>query len=443
MKTSRRIFLKQGGLALASIGLAPAIGPSFLRNVAFAAEPQRNSKAGGGRKILICIFQRGGVDGMSMVVPHGDPGYYKLRSVGAGGIALGRTGEGKVIDLDGTFGLHPSLAMLKPIYDAGHFAPVHACGSPSLTRSHFDAQDFMESAVPGDKLTRDGWLARTLRCCPEDGKKSVFRSVALTGSLPRALLGDADTLAIPDLQSFGISPAVATDGDMSPEAARQAAELFAADFQTVYDEALGDTLHGTGKDTFEAMKTVRRLTAKPYVPARGAQYPKGGCGMALQQIAQLIKANVGLEVAFAETGGWDTHAGQGGAQGPLARMLTDFGQGLAALYTDLGDRMADVVVLTMSEFGRTARQNGTGGTDHGTATCFFVLGGEVQGGKVLGQWPGLAREQLYEERDLAVTTDFRDVFGEVAQRHMGVRDLAAVFPKYAASPSKFRGALRV
>jgi uncharacterized protein (DUF1501 family) len=251
--------------------------------------------------------------------------------------------------------------------------------------------------------------------------------------VPRSLQGYSDALAIPNLGTFDVKDNMPMMGGKSTPS---------DGFESLYDGAVGDVLHGTGQETFEALKELRAITSKPYAPATGANYPRGKFGEALMQIAQLIKAGVGVEVAFAESGGWDTHANQGGAQGNLGRNLQQFGQGLAALYTDLGDRMNDVVILTMSEFGRTARQNGTGGTDHGHATCFFALGGNVAGAKVLGQWPGLAPEQLYENRDLAVTTDFRDVFAEVASKHMGVRDLKAVFPGYDASAGKFRGVLK-
>ncbi len=447
MKITRRLFLKDAGIAVASVGLAPALGPIFLRQAAFADEPQRLGRMAGGAKTLICIFQRGAVDGLSMVVPHGDPHYYEHRAVGPGGIAISNTGPAGLIDLDGLFGLHPSLAPLKPIYDAGHLAPIHACGSPNPTRSHFDAQDYMESGAPGEKAVRSGWLARTLSACPEDQARmrSLFRDVAMTSYVPRSLQGDPKALAIPDLRTFGlngesaprrrIDPALRADDGTTGGSVAQA-------FAAMYDQDSGDLLHGTGKEAFEAIRLVKKLNAAGYTPANGADYPRSGFGTALQQIAQLIKANVGLEVAFAEVGGWDTHVRQGGAQGTLSNRLKEFGQALAALYTDLGDRMSDVVILTMSEFGRTVRQNGNGGTDHGHATCFFALGGNVNGGKVLGQWPGLAPEQLNENRDLAVTTDFRDVFGEVAQRHLGVQDLGVVFPEYTTGPNRFRGVLK-
>lgn len=447
MHTSRRMFLKSGAMALVSVGLAPTYGPEFLRKTVFADEPLRARQGSGGRKTLICIFQRGAVDGLSMVVPHGDPDYYRLRAVGAGGIALPRTGAERVLDLDGTFSLHPVLTPLKEIYDSGHLAPIHAVGSPSTTRSHFDAQDFMECGS-ADRTLPEGWLSRALLNCPEDQARlrSTLRGVSLTAQLPRSLQGDAQALAIPDLRTFGVADAgaggagVGAMGGMTRPG--NSSGNVAGGFEALYDGAVGDVLHGTGKESFEAMKMLKNITARPYTPANGAQYPRGRFGDALRQIAQLIKADVGVEIAFAESGGWDTHVGQGGAQGQLAQRLREFGQGLAALYRDLGDRMDDTVILTMSEFGRTARQNGNGGTDHGHATCFLALGGSVRGGRVLGQWPGLAPENLYEGRDLAHTTDFRDVFGEVAQRHLGVQDLGVVFPGRTIKPASFRNVLR-
>ena len=454
MRVTRRIFLKNGGVAIASVGLMPVIGPAFLRRAVFAAEPTGAKR----RKTLICIFQRGAADGLSMVVPHGDPNLYRLRPV------LGiprpsqaaRSGE-TALDLDGFFGLHPALEPLLPIYKQGHLAVVHACGSPNGTRSHFDAQDYMESGAPGNKSVADGWLARALLACPEDRAKlkSPFRAVALGGAMPRSLQGDAGALAIPDLRSFGVGELAVVErpgrknrpeamGErMAVRGAPAGAMGVASGFETLYDQAVGDVLHGPGKESFDAIKMLKKANPGNYTPANGAQYPPGRLGESLKQIAQLIKADLGTEVAFAEAGGWDTHVNQGTVQGQLATRLTEFGRAIAALYMDLGDRMSDVVILTMSEFGRTARQNGNNGTDHGHATAFFALGGGVNGGKVLGQWPGLEDEQLYEGRDLALTTDFRAVFGEVALKHLGAQGLARVFPGYQADPSAFRGVLKV
>lgn len=458
MKISRRLFIKDGGIALASVGLAPVFGPMFLRQAAFGADTTARKKG----KILICIFQRGAADGLNIVAPHGDRDLYRLRPT----LALQRPGAGgnnALLDLDGFYGLHPGLAPFLPIYKAGHLGVVHACGSPDATRSHFDAQDFMESGTPGNKNVADGWLSRAVLACPEDraklaaaGTGSPFRAVALGGDhgLPRSLQGDAGALAIPDLKSFGIGVASAgetarkgkkgggralTTSAATPDMMASAASA-AGGFETLYDHAVGDVLHGPGKESFEAMSLLKKAVPGTYVPSNGAAYPAGRFGESLQQIAQLVKADVGVEVAFAEMGGWDTHTSQ---TQRLGQQLREFGQGVSALYADLGDRMADVVILTMSEFGRAARQNGTGGTDHGHATCFFALGGDVSGGKVLGKWPGLADGQLYENRDLAVTTDFRAVFGEIATKHLGAQGLPRVFPNYKGTPADFRGVLRV
>lgn len=440
---------------MASIGLTPGFGPSFLRNAVFAA-PQDRPANGAKRRVLVCVFQRGAVDGLSMVVPHGDPAYYQHRSTSGGGIALARTGEDAVLDLDGMFGLHPSLAMLKPIYDKGFLAPIQAVGSPNPTRSHFDAQDFMETAMPGDKSAQDGWLKRVLENCPQDAAsraKSQVRAIAMTPQLPRSLKGDPHALAVGDLSKFGIrntpvvargkrAQAAAPAMNAPPMEGTMGTRGATGGFETLYDGALGDVLHGAGQDTFDALKVLGGLNPRGYVPANDARYPNGSYGNSLKQVAQLIKADVGLEIAFAEVGGWDTHAEQGAARGALSRRLQEFGQGLAAFYTDMGDGMADVVVLTMSEFGRTVRTNGRSGTDHGHGTCFLALGGPVKGGRVLGQWPGLAPEQLYENRDLAVTTDFRSVFREVAIGHLRMQDTKTVFPGFAPNPAQNRGIVR-
>lgn len=458
MKVTRRLFLKNGGIAVASVGLLPVVGPGFVHQAVFGAEPTANKR----KKTLICIFQRGAADGLSLVVPHGDADLYRLRPA----LGIARPGANKqetAIDLDGFFGLHPALAPFAPIYKSGHLAVVHACGSPNATRSHFDAQDYMESGAPGNKNVASGWLARTVLACPEDRAKRAtpFRAVALGGALPRSLQGDANALAIPDLRTFGVGD-VATLGGGGKRAAKRrmdapppqpamfgaggsvapAPATAASGFEALYDDAVGDVFHGPGRESFEAIRMLRGVQPGRYAPANGAAYPGGRLGDSLKQIAQLIKADVGVEVAFAETGGWDTHVNQGGATGQLANRLNEFGRAIAALYTDLGDRMSDVVILTMSEFGRTARQNGNNGTDHGHATCFFALGGDVNGGKVLGKWPGLADEQLHEGRDLALTTDFRAVFGEIAMRHLGARGMQRIFPGYPADASAFRGVIR-
>ena len=403
---TRRIFLKNGGLALVSLGFAPTF---LARTVAAGAERQ---------KVLITIFQRGAVDGLNMIVPFMERDYYTARP----SLALARPGAGAdaVTDLDGFFGLHPRLAPLKGAWDAGNMAIVHACGSPDETRSHFDAQDYMETATPGVKSTQDGWLNRYLHA-KEHQAATPFRAVALAPQLPRALQGRASALAIGQIGQFGIR-------------AGQATEMVQSSFEAEYAAAANSVLQTTAKEAFDAVKMLKNVDPARYTPSNGAEYPRSPFGQALQQIAQLIKADVGLEVAFAESGNWDHHANEGAATGILANRLDDLARGIAALTRDLADRMQDVVVMTMSEFGRTVAENGARGTDHGHGNAMMILGGAVRGGKVYGRWPGLAREQRHDGRDLAITTDFRNVFNEVVRGHLGLRDTSRVFPGFKSAP---------
>ncbi|MGH7373688.1 MAG: DUF1501 domain-containing protein [Candidatus Rokuibacteriota bacterium] len=417
---TRRVFMKGGALAL----FALAGPPRFLMRAALAQE------RGGRPKILIAVFQRGAVDGLSMIVPHGDPDYYASR----GSIAIARPAPGgaeTTIDLDGFFGLHPALSPLKPMWDDRRLGIVHACGSPDTTRSHFDAQDYMESGTPGVKSTADGWLARGLAGMPARAPASPFRAVSLGPALPRILRGDVGAVAMSSVADFDIKQGDTTMA--GGPGARQG-------FESLYEQGVRDLLYGTGRETFEAVKMLKAAAPQRLAPANGAVYPRGRFGESLRQIAQLIRADVGLEVAFADMGGWDTHAGQGNERGQLALRLKEFSEGLAALDRDLGPRMSDVVVLTMSEFGRTVRENGNRGTDHGRATAMLALGGAVKGGRVYGRWPGLRREQLFEGRDLAVTTDFRSLFAEVAVRHLAA-PAEPLFPGFAAGSSAFPGVL--
>jgi uncharacterized protein (DUF1501 family) len=437
---SRRFFVKQGALAFATLGAGALFGPDFLRSSIFAAEARKNA---GGRRVLVCLFQRGAADGLSMVVPYGDKDYYSLRSDIALAAPSQKAGAAGVLDLDGRFGLHPALAPLHELYGAGELAVLHACGNPKGTRSHFEAQDFMESGTGDDRKLASGWLNRMIGVCPEDAAhRSALRAVAMTGQMPRSLHGREEALAIADLERFGVG-----GGGGATRAAMAMGAMggmgAAKSFEDIYESAAGDALHGAGQDSFAAMELLKKVDPKRYSPANGAAYPNGGFGKSLRQVAQLIKADVGLEIAFVEIGGWDTHANQGGANGVLANRLTELAGGLSALHRDLGEKMSDVLVLTMSEFGRTARQNGNRGTDHGHGTAFFALGGGVRGGRVLGDWPGLATDKLFEGRDLAITTDYRDFFAEACVKHMGVAeaDLAKVFPGHLASAKRFRNYL--
>lgn len=365
---------------------------------------------------LVVVFQRGAADGLNIVVPYREKNYYAMRP----SIAIP---QNQVLDLDGFFGLHPSLAAFKPLYDAKQMAIVHAVGSPDGTRSHFDAQDYMESGTPGVKSTEDGWLNRALH--RTDPGEAPFQAIALGTNLPRILAGSAPAVAISNVNDFGV-------GGRNP-----AAQPLANTFEAMYDSSVDAALHGTGRETFDAVKMLKSADPSKYRPAPGANYPRGRFGDALRQTVQLIKANLGVQVAFTDIGGWDHHVNEGNTQGQLANILREFSQSLSAFYIDLGDLAEDTVVVTMSEFGRTARENGNRGTDHGHANVMLVMGGPVKGGRVYGEWPGLESSQLYEGRDLAVTTDFRRVVGEAVSRHLGNSKLGDVFPGFDNSNSKF------
>jgi len=437
---NRRVFMKSGAMALVTMGLSP----SFLRRSVYGMELVRGAATHGNRrgKVLICLFQRGAADALNVVVPHGEAAYYRMRP----SIAVPRPVSGAAqaaVDLDGFFGLHPSLAPFKELWDRGILAPVHAVGSPSNTRSHFDAQDYMESGTPDNKGTPDGWLNRYLatrgtceQCSPsgaqlagrsrdQNSAPSPFEAVAMTPQTPRILEGPAPVIAMNSLDEFSIR----TNGS---EADR---------IEALYRTGSSDVVHAAGGEMFEAMKILRTANPQQYIPEHSADYPRSPFGQHLRQIAQLIKADVGLEIAFADVGGWDTHVNQGGATGQLAARLDDFSKSIHALVTDLGDRMSDVVIMTMSEFGRTVRQNGNGGTDHGHASALFVIGGDVKGRKVHGRWPGLEPEQHYEGRDLALTTDFRSVFSEVAAKHLGAKRLDVLFPGFVGGEKSWVGVL--
>lgn len=415
MPINRRIFLRSGALGLVSFGFDPL----FLSRAAYATTPA--SRPTGGRT-LVCLFQRGAVDGLSMVVPHGDAQYYRERPR----IAIPKSA---VVDLDGHFGLHPELAPLKPFWDAGSLAAVTAVGSPDATRSHFDAQDYMETGTPGVKSTTDGWANRYCQNAREH-TDTPFRAVAFGPQLPRLMAGTAPSLAIDDLRTFGVRPRAGGNDRLTRA------------FEALYEGSATGLLAASASESFEAIRMLRAADPAGRPPEHGAAYPPGRLGQSLQQIAQLIKAGLGLEIAFADMTGWDTHVNQGNDQGQLSARLRELGQALAAFATDLGEAMRDVCVLTMSEFGRTVRENGTGGTDHGHGTAMLVLGGTVNGRRIAGRWPGLDPADRYEGRDVAVTTDFRDLFAELLTRHLGARDLGAVFPGYAIAPGRFPGVLR-
>ena len=324
-----------------------------------------------------------------------------------------------LIDLDGRFALHPGFAALAPPYREGRLAVVHGVGSPYKTRSHFDAQDYMETGTPGVKGTPSGWLNRAVALLGHSG--TPVRSVALTDKLPMSLYGDRRAIALDDLQSFRIR--LPDEGGTS--------DRLRDGFASMYAGSAKRLARRVGKESFDAIASLEAagvFEADEVFQTTGrrdyrdrARYPDSELGRRMRQLAILIKAEVGLEVAFTDTGGWDTHVRQGTTSGPFSNRATDLSEAIAAFWTDLASYQDDVVLLTMTEFGRTVRQNGSLGTDHGRGSCLFVLGNGVAGGRVYGTVPErLVRDALEDGRDLPVTTDFRAVFAEVAGRHLGI-----------------------
>lgn len=413
-RLDRRVFLKAGGLALLSFGL----GPSFLHRAALAAAGPAPLHR---RKVLVTIFQRGAMDGLMAVPTLDDAALRRFRPTLAMSAAR-RAGDQAVLDLNGAFGLHPAFEPLLPLWRDGRLGIVHGVGSPDPTRSHFDAQDYMETGTPGHKGTSSGWLNRVSGLLGHDA--TPFRAVAMTRALPRSLYGDQPALAVTNLADFQVR---------LPGAAG-ASQAAGQGFEALYEQTSQQLLRETASDTFDAVEMLSRANVRSYRPAAGARYPQSPLGDALRQIALLIKADLGLEVAFAESGGWDTHVQQGSATGTFARRARDLAASIQAFWTDLGSHQDEVVLMTMTEFGRTVRENGSGGTDHGHGSCLFVLGNQVDGGKVHGGLPPLRDDALYEGRDLPVSTDFRAVFAGVAGGHLGTSDTAALFPGWAGKP---------
>lgn len=410
---TRRGFIKAGGLAFFGIGLGGI--PSFLTQaVASTAAPSLFKK----KKIMVCIFQRGAMDGLMAVTPFTDE--YLKASRPSLFMSAAQGGKNKpLIDLDGKFGLHPSMNAFEPMFREKRMAIVHGIGSPNATRSHFDAQDFMESGTPFNKGTASGWLNRAVGLLGHEAA-TPFQAVSLTSSLPRSFYGDYPAVAINNLADFTIQ----LKGNQA------GANMVAKSFEDLYDQTSIDLLKDTGKESFEAIKMLKKTNLQNYQPTNNAVYPNSALGKSLKQIAQLIKMDVGLEVAFAESGGWDTHFNQGTDTGIFARNVNDLSNSIMAFWTDLSKYQDEITVMTMTEFGRTVAQNGTGGTDHGRASCNFILGNDVNGGLVHGLVNPLAKENLDDGRDLAVTTDFRSVFSEVANKHLGVQNDQILFPNW-------------
>jgi uncharacterized protein (DUF1501 family) len=402
---TRRIFLRGSAIVMAGMGAVP----SWLARAA-AVEGKK-------RKVLVTIFLRGAADGLNIVVPFAEKRYHELRPT----MAIAAPGQSNVngpfnggaIDLDSRFALNGAMQPLKALWEKKQLAIVEATGSPDSSRSHFDAQDYMESGTSG-KTMGDGWLNRALP--PAAADTSPLRAVSMGNQVARTLRGEREAIAIGDSQQFNMGN-------------QEATSILESMYSTSTDAKWGRT----GKNAFDVMKLIQSINRTPDNPQNGAQYFQGGeLGRNLQQLARLIKADAGVEAAFAEVGGWDHH---GNENQQLANMLRQFSSALAAFSQDMGDRMEDIVIVTMSEFGRTVAENGNAGTDHGHGSMMMVIGGPVQGGKVYGKWPGLEKEQLFEGRDLAVTTDFRSVLGELIRGHLGQKDLGPVFPGYQSGDS--------
>lgn len=411
---SRRGFIKGSALTMIGVGLMGGI-PAFVTQAAAGDKKIRLYKK---RKTLVCIFQRGAMDGLMAVTPFTDQ-YLKTARPDLFIPAAKNKNGASLIDLDGRFGLHPSMKAFEPAFREKRLAIVHGIGSPNPTRSHFDAQDYMESGTPFNKGTSSGWLNRAVGLLGHEAL-TPFTAVSLTPAMPRSFYGDNPTLSISNLQDFAIRMRGNPAG----------ANLAAQTFEELYDQTTAQLLKEAGKESFEAMKILQKADIKNYKPANNAVYPKSALGSSLKQIAQLIKMDVGLEVAFTECNGWDTHFSQGTTNGTFARNAADLSNSIMAFWNDLEAWQDEVTLMTMTEFGRTVHQNGTGGTDHGRASCNFILGNDVKGGIVHGNIPPLAKENLEDGRDLIVSTDFRSVFSEVADNHLNIGNDKILFPDW-------------
>jgi uncharacterized protein (DUF1501 family) len=419
-KSTRRNFLKQVG----ALGVVAQSGVVANSLVAASAEssiwlPPKNSRS------VVCIYLRGGADWLNMMVPYKDREYAQVRPT------LALTEDDGIIKLDSKWALHPALASLEPFYKAKSFAPVVATGSPHTTRSHFDAQDFMEFAAPGNRTVRSGWLNRYLDISA--GKdSSEFRAMAMQELLPRSLRGQFPVLAVPSgmdrkkgaatlnrfEEFYGDGTMQAGDGMPEGENMGERPE----------DDPTG--IVRSGRVTIDTLRRYQEIVAEGKSEVK---YPGGRFASRLQSIAKVIKSGAGLEVAGLDYNGWDHHANEGTLEGRQATMLKDLGDSIAAFCNDLGPGLENTTIIVMTEFGRTVKENGNNGTDHGHGSGMFVLGGGVKGGKVHGSWRGLKSEQLYQERDLAVTTDFRDVFHSVLQGAFNFKPKKGFFPDYKSS----------
>ena len=408
MKTTRRNFIKM-------MTTLPAVvaWPPWMPRLSFAP-PQVGPRG----DVLLCVFLRGAADALNMIVPHGDEYYYAARPTLAISRPDDRNREAKLrtLDLDGFFGLHPALSALTPIWETGHLAAIHAVGSVDESRSHFKAMELMERGLDGPDGPASGWLGRHLATL-DTGNHSPLRGVSIGEMVTRSLLGPVPVTALRSIAEFHLG----NDPKALTEMQRALAALY----------NLGDPLDGPAIEAMNTLEAVNSLDPFEYVPAPGVVYPDDEFGVGLRQVATLIKAEVGLEVACLDVGGWDTHIAQGGSEGLMANLLRQLGAGLLAFYTDLATQAEQITVVVMSEFGRRLQENGGLGTDHGHGSVMLLLGGNVKGGRIFGHWPGLAPEQLVGPGDLAVTTDYRDILAEIIQQRLNNPHLDEIFPGYS------------
>ena len=412
---SRREFLARTTAAAVVMS-----APAWLPQVAYAQTEDTT------RDIIVSIFLRGGADGLTLVPPYAENAYYALRPT----IAIPRpdsASPNKALDLNGFFGLAPAMGSLLPAYQAGQLLIVHAAGSTDPTRSHFDAQAFMEVGVPGARDIETGWLGRHLASKPPMKPTAALRALAFNYGLPLMLAGGPDTLPIPDPSNFGLSGSSSTR--------TQRLTWLGTSFA-----GQPDPIKSSAANTQRTITELSAINISGYQPAGGAVYPTSSFGTALRSTAALIRADVGVEAVQIDVSGWDTHSAQGPLTGGMATTMRTLADAIAAFHVDISgaSRLGRLTLVVMSEFGRKGQENGSQGTDHGHGNVMFVMGGSVAGGQVMTQWPGLSAAQLYQGQDLQVTIDYRDILSEIVSRRLGNTQLDVVFPGYTPT---FRGAV--
>jgi uncharacterized protein (DUF1501 family) len=403
-----------------AVGVAHRRWPAWMPRLAFA--PTQRGQRG---DVLVVIFLRGAADALNMVVPHGEPAYYDSRPT----LAIPHPDDSKAakstraVDLDGFFGLHPAMASLLPAWQEQQLAIVHACGAPDDSRSHFKAMELMERGLADLAGPASGWINRHLASL-DTGNPSPLRAIGFGEAAPRSLRGVIPVSALRSITEFHLGGEPEIAGLMKTGLAG----LYSGD----------DLMAGIGRETLRILETVERLDPHSYRPASGkSAYPASDFGAALRQVALLVRAEVGLEVAAIDLGGWDTHFAQGAGEGLMAGLLADLAGGLSALHADMADRMSQLTVVVMTEFGRRVRENASLGTDHGHGSLMLLLGGNTQGGRVHGRWPGLDPGQLFGPGDLAVTTDYRDVLAEICRKRLNNPAVDQIFPGFTPGQQGF------